>query len=113
MKARTCLLLACMIIVPGLAMFSHHLPQDVRLAARSSLWEPVVAWLERKGSEPALVDPPEQASQIAVEGDVAETECCHDRESPVNPCNPGVRLPLDVVHDQAEAGGKERHGRNE
>ena len=66
MKARTCLLLACMIIVPGLAMFSHHLPQDVRLAARSSLWEPVVAWLELKGSEPALVDPPEQASQIAV-----------------------------------------------
>ncbi|MDG5468813.1 hypothetical protein P9J64_10840 [Deltaproteobacteria bacterium IMCC39524] len=41
----------------------------------------------------------EQATQIAVEGDVAEPEGGHDRESPINSRNPRVFLPLDVIHD--------------
>ncbi len=42
-----------------------------------------------------------------MEGDVAEPEGGHDRESPVKPSDPGVLLPLDMVHDQPETGGKE------
>lgn len=44
MKVRTFLLFACMIVVPGLAMFSHRVPAEFRSAARSALWDPLLAW---------------------------------------------------------------------
>lgn len=53
MKVRTVLLFACMIVVPGLAMFSHLIPADVRAAARCVLWD---QWAE-PGSAPAGVEP--------------------------------------------------------
>jgi len=34
MKLRSCLLFACMAIVPLVAMFSHHIPRDWRLAVQ-------------------------------------------------------------------------------
>jgi hypothetical protein len=34
MKFRTCLLAVCMVVVPTLAMFSHHLPADTRRSVR-------------------------------------------------------------------------------
>lgn len=46
MKVRTALLFACMVIVPGLAMFSHRVPPEVRTATRCALWDPMLAWVE-------------------------------------------------------------------
>lgn len=47
MKVRTFLLFACMIVVPGLAMFSHRVPAEVRSATRCALWDPIQTWAER------------------------------------------------------------------
>ena len=46
MKVRTCLLFACMIIVPGLAMFSHRVPAEIRSATRCAIWDPILSWAE-------------------------------------------------------------------
>lgn len=46
MKVRTFLLFACMIVVPGLAMFSHRVPAGVRSATRCALWDPIQTWAE-------------------------------------------------------------------
>ena len=45
MKVRTFLLFACMIVVPGLAMFSHRVPAEFRTATRCALWDPLLAWV--------------------------------------------------------------------
>ena len=44
MKLRSYVLLACMIVVPMLAMFSHHIPRDLVATTRRSLWNPALAW---------------------------------------------------------------------
>lgn len=44
MKFRTSVIVACMIVVPALALFSHRLPADLRAKVRSCVWEPVEAW---------------------------------------------------------------------
>ncbi|MEI7862329.1 MAG: hypothetical protein WCJ21_06840 [Planctomycetota bacterium] len=41
MKLRSSLLIACMVIVPLLAMFSHKIPTQARAAAREHVWNPV------------------------------------------------------------------------
>lgn len=46
MKVRTFLLFACMVVVPGLAMFSHRVPAEVRSATRCALWDPIQTWAE-------------------------------------------------------------------
>jgi hypothetical protein len=63
MKVRTCLLFACMIIVPGLAMFSHHVPGEVWCSARSVLWD---QWGEAFVAEPA-VGPPQASGSVAAD----------------------------------------------
>jgi hypothetical protein len=42
MKLRSALLVACMIVVPLLAMFSHKIPSATRVAVRRQMWEPVI-----------------------------------------------------------------------
>ena len=42
MKLRSALLVACMLVVPLLAMFSHKCPAGTRAAARRQLWDPIV-----------------------------------------------------------------------
>lgn len=44
MRFRSLILCACMVVVPLLAMFSHHLPPRLAAVVRQRLWEPVVAW---------------------------------------------------------------------
>ncbi len=62
MKVRTCLIFACMIVVPGLALFSHQLPAGFRDAARTRIWEPIEAWAtsvassDDLGTEAATLD---------------------------------------------------------
>jgi hypothetical protein len=54
MKFRSSLLVALMVIVPGLAMFSHHVPAGAAEAARRIVMEPVTAWVEAwRGAAPA------------------------------------------------------------
>ena len=54
MKFRSTLLVALMVIVPGLAMFSHHVPAGAAEAARRLVMEPVAAWVEAwQGADPA------------------------------------------------------------
>lgn len=73
MIVRTSLLAACMIVVPGLALCSHHLPPEIRAAARCDIWQPVASrvesWFSSSGeSRPA--DPP-AASQPGWAGSAA------------------------------------------
>ncbi len=44
MKVRTSVIVACMTVVPGLALFSHRLPAEFRASVRSHLWEPIETW---------------------------------------------------------------------
>jgi len=44
MRVRSLLLGICMVVVPLLAMFSHHLPPRLFVTARKTVWEPVAAW---------------------------------------------------------------------
>jgi hypothetical protein len=46
MKVRTCLIVACMTVVPALALFSHRVPGEVRARLRSCLWQPLAAWAD-------------------------------------------------------------------
>ena len=45
MKVRTCLIFACMTVVPALALLSHRVPGEFRDAVRCRLWEPIEAWV--------------------------------------------------------------------
>jgi hypothetical protein len=59
MKVRVCVLVVCMTVVPGLAMFSHHVPVGLRQAVRQHLWQPVADWLqpaETSGGVEAVVE---------------------------------------------------------
>jgi hypothetical protein len=79
MIVRTSLLAACMIVVPGLALCSHHLPAEVRAAARCDIWQPVAARVQSWFSSPAdpespeprqpRGEPPPAASAVAVASD--------------------------------------------
>lgn len=54
MRVRSLLLGICMVVVPLLAMFSHHLPPRLFVTARKTVWEPVAAWA---GWNPAPAPP--------------------------------------------------------
>jgi hypothetical protein len=60
MKVRTCILFICMVVVPAMAMFSHHLPAEVRSAARCQIWEPLMDrmtdWFDRGGRSAATAE---------------------------------------------------------
>jgi len=79
MKVRVCVLVACMIVVPGLAMFSHHIPAELRQAARCHLWQPVANWLRPSAStggrvavvEPSTVQATPEAAATAPPGSPA------------------------------------------
>lgn len=58
MLVRTSVLTACMIVVPGLALCSHHLPAEIRAAARNAVWQPMVAGLQGCFTAPAAAESP-------------------------------------------------------
>lgn len=60
MRVRSLLLGICMVVVPLLAMFSHHLPPRLFVTARKTVWEPVAAWA---GWNPAPA--PRSAAMVA------------------------------------------------
>lgn len=78
MKVRTCLIFACMTVVPALALFSHQVPGELRARVRSCLWQPLAAWADSgdptgeppgSGSEPqaglAATAPPRPSASAA------------------------------------------------
>ena len=57
MKLRSSLLFACMLIVPGIAMFSHKIPPEVRRAMREQAWKPALEMLAgMAGGAPAATE---------------------------------------------------------
>lgn len=64
MTFRTCILVACMVIVPGLAMFSHRLPNAVRASLRQHVWIPAHDAVQAVGRLLAIspaVEPPAES----------------------------------------------------
>ena len=86
MKVRVSVLVVCMTVVPGLAMFSHHVPVGLRQAVRQHLWQPVADWLqpaETSGGVEAVVDVGVEAGAEA-EADPGTTP----PEAPAAPASP-------------------------
>ena len=57
MKLRSALLIACLIVVPLLAMVSHKIPAATRAAVRKKLWSPIVRALSPAAVQPATAEP--------------------------------------------------------
>ena len=57
MKLRSALLIACLIVVPLLAMVSHKIPAATRAAAREKLWSLIVGALVPAAVQPATAVP--------------------------------------------------------
>jgi hypothetical protein len=68
MKLRSCLLIACMAVVPVLAMFSHKIPRDWRLAAQRFVRGEGFARVESvaRGGELTRVEEPAPSGEPAV-----------------------------------------------
>lgn len=58
MRVRTLLLGACMVVVPLLAMFSHHLPPNLAATTREMLWDPLAAWAGWQTAQAPPASPP-------------------------------------------------------
>ncbi len=67
MKVRTCLIFACMTVVPALALFSHRVPGELRDRVRSCLWEPLAAWAD-PGTESSSAGPGDPAGESPASG---------------------------------------------
>ncbi|MFM8413502.1 MAG: hypothetical protein ACKOCX_02135 [Planctomycetota bacterium] len=65
MTVRTCVMAACMIVVPGLALCSHHLPAEVRAAARCDVWQPLASRVQAWFASDAASAPPAEAAAPA------------------------------------------------
>lgn len=61
MNVRTCVMAACMIVVPGLALCSHHLPAEVRAAARCDVWQPLASRVQAWFAADAVPESPSAA----------------------------------------------------
>lgn len=66
MRVRTLLLGACMVVVPLLAMFSHHLPPNFVATTRKTLWEPLAEWAGWQPSQAPRSSPPAGAQPEAL-----------------------------------------------
>lgn len=67
MKIRSALLFACMLVVPALAMFSHRVPADVRVAMRGAIERLATPWKS----------PPPPAAAIVAAGDSSPPPPAH------------------------------------
>lgn len=68
MAFRTCILVACLVIVPALAMFSHRLPDELRASLRQHVWIPAhdaVQTVGRLFTGSSAVAPPAESPFVA------------------------------------------------
>jgi hypothetical protein len=106
MKVRTALLFACMVIVPGLAMFSHRVPPEVRTATRCALWDPMLAWVEG-WSRPAVGEDDRSAGGTPREVGPATVTAAEPPRSPVHDSG-GVNWDGSIATAPAAADATER-----
>jgi hypothetical protein len=114
MKLRSSLLLACMLVVPALAMFSHKIPPEVRRAVRQRVWDPAIEMVAGvAGSAPKAADnaplapsvPPAPAGQIAAVPDRQPALDIQPAPSPIAsaPTPPTRSVPASVFTSATEA----------
>lgn len=85
MNVRTAVLLACMVFVPGIAMFSHKVPAESRAAIRACLLGPLAESLG--GSAPGVRDPSGPPAAAAADADA------RDVPQPARPPSPSMPHP--------------------
>lgn len=88
MTVRTCVLAACMIVVPGLALCSHHLPAEVRAAARCDVWQPLASRVQAWFASDAAPSPPAARDELvglSTENGTAIPAIPHPPSAPIGP----------------------------
>lgn len=98
MKIRTCLLVICMVAVPMVAMFSHKIPRDWRLAAQRFARGEGFAQVGSvaRGGEPSRVEKPASDAEPAV----TPVEF-NPPATPPSPAAVSVAPASDASHDPA------------
>jgi hypothetical protein len=84
MKVRACVLIVCMTVVPGLAMFSHHVPPGVWQTARAHVWQPVADWLRPSESGSVSVPAPGPAEPLVAAAPASSAAAPLDRPAAVD-----------------------------
>lgn len=74
MKFRAFILLACMFVVPGMAMFSHRLPAEVRASLRRHLCDPALRGIREAAQFLSLSDPAQSPAESPYLEPVAPAE---------------------------------------
>jgi hypothetical protein len=96
MKLRSALLIACLIVVPLLAMFSHKVPSATRVAIRERLWNPMIEPLASAlglGASPPTSTPSRKA---------ADSSPLADPLQPLQPAQaPGLHEPDTAIRGNA------------
>lgn len=99
MKFRASILLACMFIVPGMAMFSHRLPAEVRASLRRHLCDPAHRAMQAVARALSLTNtaqPPEESPFLAA-------SCPADPPAPSASGTAARPVPSDPVSPQPKA----------
>lgn len=101
MKVRTCLLIICMVAVPLVAMFSHKIPREWRLAAQRFARGGGFAAVESvaRGGEPSRVEEPARDAEPAVP--LVDVEPPARLPSPPAPAAVSVTPPSGAGNDLA------------
>ena len=88
MNVRTCVMAACMIVVPGLALCSHHLPAEVRAAARCDVWQPLASRVRAWFAPDPVPESPSAAGASAERQLEARAGCPSAPDQPTSPSAP-------------------------
>lgn len=91
MKLRSALLIACLIIVPLLAMVSHKIPAATRVAVRQHLWDPMIG---RLAVTLGLVEPPTAPTAPLPSAAPDPTDVHRSPAATADAIAPAVTMPL-------------------
>lgn len=109
MRFRSALLVACMVVVPMIAMFSHRVPASVRSAIRDGVWDRVASLVMPPPTGHAAADPPTVAAlpPPTPQGNAAapgsEQPAAAATASAPAPVAAPVAVPADAACQDAEA----------
>ena len=101
MKLRTGVLLACLLVVPLLAMFSHKIPRSLRDQWRRHVWQPLAGL----ATQPA--PPAEAAPTGPVEPTIATGPTGGPTSSPASPAKPANAVSAATPTTTATTAGAE------
>jgi hypothetical protein len=98
MRFRALLLVACMLVVPLLAMFSHHIPAEIRAAMRRNLRVTLADWLGRTAEAgPPTPVADRSGAQVATKIDRATSAVV--ATSAADPATAGLRPVAETASD--------------